>query len=172
MLKRSICFWLSVVWKLSILQSGLLRWKQRHENLSETFDFVLMGLETLRICNKLISCLESYRLRLTHWVRINCLASVPTIGLQTFKDLRNWLLWTKALRVSTIDDHPSISPRTLESKSLSVSGYGKTFALVELCGQKLVRLGNVRPNLSISKTLLLRKTTTFCIASNVGTTSP
>ena len=49
--------------------------KIRHDHIFETSRFNLMGVESLQICIKLTSCLESSRRRLSHWVRAN-LASI------------------------------------------------------------------------------------------------
>ena len=53
----------------STTRSSLLL-KLRPSHCFETYRFVLSRLESLRICIKLVTCVEFCRHRLTHWLRV------------------------------------------------------------------------------------------------------
>ena len=95
--------------------------KLRQDYFFETSRIVLMALESLQICIKLVSCVQTCRHRLTHWVRVK-LASI-----YSNKRFANTCLFadgslssTTPSPVNTIDVSSTMFTQTFESRSLSL----------------------------------------------------
>ena len=128
--------------------------KIRHDHIFETSRFVSTGLECLQICIKLISCVESCRRRLTHWVGVMLASICSNNRFANNFGLADMSLINNSFTCEHYWWSPTISFPTFESKPLSVYVNGWNFALVQLCRQMLARLGKVHASLSISILLL------------------
>ena len=99
----------------SAMRSHALR--VQHDQSFENSRFFLTGLESLQIGMNLISCLQSCKHKLTHWVKLQ-LEGYSNIGLQTFVDVRMWVSPTTTVRVNTIDGSSTIFSKIFERESL------------------------------------------------------
>ena len=131
----------SAVWSLSL--------NVRDDHIFKTSRFVLMGLESLQIHIKLISFVESCRLRLTQWVRVNLAEIYSNNQFANIFGLADVSLIDNSFTFKHYWQSPNHNILKFESKFLSLSVIGWNFVLVESCRQMLAWLGKVHPNLSI-----------------------
>ena len=115
------------------------------DDIFEKFKFVFRGLEFCKSASKsyLVQGPAGKGWHIEYGS--SWLASVPTLVLQTFVDLRMWVSSATGSRANAFDRSLRISSWFFESQSFLLFVNGQKFALVELWRQMWVRLGKVYP---------------------------
>ena len=81
--------------------------KARRDHCFDTSSIVLTGHESSQVCIKLISCTQSCRHGLTHWVRVKFARTYSFNRYTNNRRLRMWVSWKTTLRLNTFDGPPA-----------------------------------------------------------------
>ena len=114
-------FWVLVVLKLSILQSGLNIWKHDMTIFLKLLYLFWPGWKLFKSASNSYLFVEFCRHRLTHVVKVKLASIFSNDRIAEYMDLRIWVSSTTAWRINTIDNPSTISSWHFESRSLSLS---------------------------------------------------